>query len=66
MSERLLSSFALLLLCFNQSAIAGYKDDIGYTMLQDELGSSTPDGSGVIATQAEAPFHGGLGLYEKE
>ena len=35
-------------------------------MLQDELGSSTPDGSGVIATQAEAPFHGGLGLYEKE
>ncbi len=44
----------VILLCCCVAAHAGYKDDIGYTMLQDELGSSTPDGSGVIVTQAEA------------
>jgi hypothetical protein len=33
---------------------ASYKDDIGYTRLQIELGSSIPDGAGVTVTQVEA------------
>jgi|LGVF01.1.fsa_nt_gb hypothetical protein len=53
-----------ILMCCCVAVHAGCKDDIGYTMLQGELGGSTPDGSGVIVTQAEALFHGGLGLYK--
>ncbi len=49
---------AVILLCCSVAAHAGYKDDIGHTILQDELGSSTPDGSEVIVTQAEAPSGG--------
>jgi hypothetical protein len=33
---------------------AGYKEDVGYTALQAELGASTPLGTGIIATQVEA------------
>ena len=42
----------LLGLCF--IAYADDKDDIGYTRLQTELGSSMPDGSGVRVTHVEA------------
>jgi hypothetical protein len=45
----------LLLLTGIRSASAGYKDDIGYTRLQSELGVATPTGSGVGVSQTEAP-----------
>lgn len=45
---------ALLLVSCCGSALAGYKDDIGYTRLINEQGANTPDGSGVLVTQAEA------------
>ncbi len=34
---------------------AAYRDDIGYTRLQQELGASIPDGSDVAVTQVETP-----------
>ena len=54
MSGRLISSFALLLLCFNQSAIADYKDDIGFTALQAQLGGNVPTGISVPVMHVEA------------
>ena len=45
---------SLLLLLVAGSALADYKDDIGYTQLLFELGSAAPNGSGVPVTQAEA------------
>jgi hypothetical protein len=36
------------------SAQAAYKDDVGYTALQAELGPATPNGAGVLVTQVEA------------
>jgi hypothetical protein len=36
-------------------ASASYVDDIGYTQLASELGSSTPNGTGVTVSQIEAP-----------
>ncbi len=47
-----------LLLCVSAPALAGYKDDIGYTALQVELGSALPTGSGVAMTQVEAKLSG--------
>ena len=45
----------LTILLFGSSSFAGYKEDIGYTALQAELGASIPDGSSVSSvTQAEA------------
>jgi len=44
----------MFLLSLSIAAYADYKDDIGYTMLQAELGISLPDGSGVTVTQVEA------------
>ncbi|MGB8168094.1 MAG: hypothetical protein WCF18_11425 [Chthoniobacteraceae bacterium] len=38
-------------------ARAGYKDDIGYTKLQLELGAAMPTGSGVGVSQSEAPLN---------
>jgi hypothetical protein len=35
-------------------AAASYKDDVGYTQLQNELGGALPTGAGVIVTQVEA------------
>lgn len=34
-------------------ALADHRSDIGYTALQQELGASTPDGTGVIVSQVE-------------
>jgi hypothetical protein len=45
---------ALLLFSSCGSALADYKEDIGYTRLLNEQGANTPDGSGVLVTQAEA------------
>src|SRR4051794_6706527 len=39
------------------SAMADYKDDIGYTRLQLELGAALPNGSGVGVSQNEAPLN---------
>jgi hypothetical protein len=36
-------------------ASASYLDDIGWTQLHSELGTSTPNGSGVVIQQVEAP-----------
>jgi hypothetical protein len=33
---------------------AGYKEDIGFALLQSELGATTPDGNGVMVTHVEA------------
>ena len=44
--------FALLAL-LPAVATADYKADIGYTKLQQELGTSTPDGTGIRVTQVE-------------
>ena len=45
----------LNLLLFGSPSFADYKEDIGYTALQDELGASIPDGDGIPSvTQAEA------------
>ena len=54
MSSQLISFFVILLLCFNQSAIAGYKDDIGFTALQAQLSDNVPMGSGVSVMHVEA------------
>jgi len=35
-------------------AHADYNDDVGYTVLEAELGAGLPDGSGVVVSQAEA------------
>jgi hypothetical protein len=40
--------------CVKTSAIAAYKDDIGYITLQSELGINIPTGAGVKVTQVEA------------
>ena len=44
----------LLVLFWGAAAAADYKDDIGFTQLQTELGSNTPTGNGVSVTQVEA------------
>ena len=44
----------LLVLFWGAAAAADYKDDIGYTQLQTELGGNTPTGNGVPVTQVEA------------
>ncbi len=43
-----------MLLLVAATSQAGYLDDIGYTLLQSELASGTPDGSGVRVSQIEA------------
>lgn len=47
-----LSVVALLLV--TSQVYADYKGDIGYTLLEIELGSGIPDGSWVVVTQVEA------------
>lgn len=54
MPGQLISFFVILLLCFNQSVIAGYKDDIGFTALQAQLSGNVPMGSGVSVMHVEA------------
>ena len=34
---------------------AAYIDDVGYALLESELGAAIPDGTGVAVTQVEAP-----------
>ncbi|WP_146598588.1 hypothetical protein [Novipirellula aureliae] len=46
--------FLLILSCFVGFASADWKDDIGFTRLQTELGASTPTGDGVGVSQVEA------------
>ena len=50
------SAWMLLLVC--ASVQAGILDDIGYSRLAVELGTSLPDGDGVPVTQAEASTSG--------
>ncbi len=54
---RLLSGAALALLLVVVSAaqaVGAWQDDIGYTQLLSELGSATPTGQGITASQVEA------------
>jgi hypothetical protein len=54
-----ISAFSLLLFCLlNGGSFAGYKDDIGYTQLQSELGSAAPTGAGIIVSHVEADENG--------
>ena len=46
--------FFLTLVVLSSQAYADYRDDIGYTQLQTELGVAPPDGNGVAVTQVEA------------
>ena len=46
--------FFLTLVVLSSQAYADYRDDIGYTQLQTELGIAIPDGSGVAVTHVEA------------
>ncbi len=45
-------------LACSAAASADYRDDIGYTALQAELGAGMPSGTGVRVTQAEASTSG--------
>ena len=45
---------AIFVIFISASAQADYKDNIGYTLLQGQLGGEMPDGSGVMATEVEA------------
>ncbi|PID40173.1 MAG: hypothetical protein CR984_04610 [Proteobacteria bacterium] len=47
-------TLGLLLVLPAATLFADYRDDIGYTRLSGELGTGTPDGSGVTVTQVEA------------
>ena len=58
MRVQLLIIPAIVLLSCSAAAVADYKDDIGYTQLESELGINIPDGSGVAVTQAEASTAG--------
>jgi hypothetical protein len=50
-----LAAALLSLLSIASIAFAGYKEDIGFTALQAELGAATPDGSSLpLVTQCEA------------
>ena len=51
--QPLITRFIFLLGC-SGSAVADYKDDIGYTRLVAEQGTMMPDGSGIAVTQGEA------------
>jgi hypothetical protein len=51
----LLTLIAILALHSATPCIADYKDDMGFTLLQSELGGNMPTGSGIVATQGEAP-----------
>ena len=51
-------TLALALAIAAASASADYRDDIGYTKLQLELGAAIPTGAGVGVTQNEAPTNG--------
>jgi len=46
------------LACIQQAAAQSYFDDIGWTELEQKLGSNTPDGSGVIVSVIEADLNG--------
>ena len=54
MYMRLYASTLILSLVLGQSALASYKDDIGYALLFAELGTNTPTGIGITGTQVEA------------
>jgi hypothetical protein len=58
-SYRILSLACVLAVIIAAPAGAGYKDDIGYTALAGKLGAATPDGTGVTASQVEAPDSSG-------
>lgn len=48
-------SAAALSIWISSIAFAGYREDIGFTALQAELGAATPDGSGIpLVTQCES------------
>ena len=46
--------FFLMLVGLSSQAYADYRDDIGYTQLQAQLGLAIPDGNGVAVTHVEA------------
>jgi hypothetical protein len=46
------------LACVRHAAAQSYFDDIGWTALEEKLGSSTPDGAGVVVSVIEADVNG--------
>ena len=64
MSLKTNKSFSIIAICLavavlvvispSAPAYAGYKDNTGYNLLQEELGASIPDGSGVKVSLVEA------------
>lgn len=52
---------AVLVCLVSSPAWADYRDDIGYTALQAELGAALPTGAGVRVAQIEARTDGGTG-----
>ena len=54
-----LQRLSFLIILITGNAWADYRDDIGHTLLQTELGSSLPDGSGVNVAQMEATTSSG-------
>lgn len=46
-----------ILLIFYHPVFADFKDDIGFTRLEQELGENLPDGASVYATQVEAKIN---------
>jgi len=50
--------FFALIFCFGSVAYADYKADIGYFLLQAEVGADLPDGSGVQVSHVEASSNG--------
>ncbi len=44
--------------CPGATVCAGFRDDVGYTQLQDELGAALPTGAGIPVSQIEAPDDG--------
>jgi hypothetical protein len=54
--------FATGLALCSPTADADYRSDVGYTKLQQDLGGSIPDGTGVTVSQVEAAVGGTLWL----
>jgi len=63
MHSNIRSSLVCLLLCCHGVCHADYRDDIGYTRLQAEIGINAPTGSGVAVTQTEADTNSDPAIY---
>jgi len=62
---RLIAAFGFLPAFATHAVWADYRDDIGYTRLQSELGEAMPTGAGVVVTQVEGsdPYDASPPIY---